>query len=183
VLLDERYGICDTFVSYVHPQYGTVDPFIEELTGITREDVRRAPNAEQVLKAFSDWFPEGAYPVSWSGSDLLQLKKEMAGKKIRNEKLERCFKNWIDCQKEFSEVMETSRQYKLSEALIIADVDWAEGEHDALVDAKNTALLFAKMEQSPDFEVSAYYASSSEGPATYSPFADLMAHFDDVAAG
>ena len=37
-----------------------------------------------------------------------------------------------------------NKKYKLSEALSIADISYDDGAHDALVDAKNTARLFAK---------------------------------------
>lgn len=177
VLLDENYEICDTFMSYVHPEFGSVDLFIENLTGITRDDVRCAPSAEKALQSFSDWIPEGAVLVSWSENDKIQIQKELLGKQIQNEKLESLLETWLDCQKEFGKIMESGKNYKLSEALIIADIDWADGEHDALIDAQNTALLFAKMETEPDFELSPYYAVESESPATYSPFADLLNHY------
>ena len=177
VLLDKNYNISDTFMSYVHPEFGSVDLFIENLTGITRDDVRCAPVAEKALQSFSDWIPEGAVLVSWSENDKIQIQKELSGKQIKNEKLESLLETWLDCQKEFGKIMESGKNYKLSEALIIADIDWTNGEHDALVDAKNTALLFAKMETEPDFELNSYYTTETESPATYSPFADLLKHY------
>lgn len=177
VLLDENYKICDTFMSYVHPEFGIVDLFIENLTGITRTDVRCAPSAKKALEAFASWVPDDAILVSWSDNDRIQIQKELCGKQIENEKLELLLVSWIDCQKEFGEILETEKNYKLSEALIIADINWSDGEHDALVDAKNTALLFAKMETESDFELNSYYATETESPVTYSPFADLLKHY------
>ena len=86
---------------------------------------------------------------------------------------------WIDCQKTFAERMHTEKRYKLSEALIIADIDLEDGEHDALVDARNTALLFAKMQREPSLKLNPYYISEgTDNAPAYCPFADLLANFD-----
>ncbi|MCQ2515177.1 MAG: hypothetical protein MJ089_08865, partial [Ruminococcus sp.] len=82
---------------------------------------------------------------------------ELDGKYIDNPKMEDLLDTWIDCQITFSEKMNnTRRSYKLSEALIIADIFYDEGEHDALVDAKNTAQLFIKMEKEEEFQINSY---------------------------
>lgn len=65
--------------------------------------------------------------------------------------------------------MNAQKKYKLSEALIIADIDYDEGEHDALVDAKNTAQLFVKMEREPVLVLNPYYSNQKE-EKTYNPF-------------
>ena len=71
--------------------------------------------------------------------------------------------------------MNAQKNYKLSEALIIADIDYDEGEHDALVDAKNTAQLFIKMEREPVLVLNPYYSNQKE--ETYSPFTALLASY------
>ena len=53
--------------------------------------------------------------------------------------------------------MNSRKCYKLSEALIAADIMYEDGAHDGLVDAYNTALLFAKMEREPDLVLNPYY--------------------------
>ena len=35
VLLDDSLKICDSFKTYVHPEYGVLDSVISDLTGIT----------------------------------------------------------------------------------------------------------------------------------------------------
>ena len=80
--------------------------------------------------------------------------------------------------KTFSEKMGHSKNYRLSEALSIADIDFEDGAHDALVDAHNTALLFAKMEQEPVLRLSPYYITSAEDkPLTFTPFAELLSKY------
>jgi len=156
VMLDENYSIVDTFKSFVHPEYGSIDPFIERLTGIKREDVENAPSSEEALKAFQEWIPYDGILVSWSSSDMYQIVHEMEGKNFSLDKLEGLFDTWIDCQWEFGNIIDSDRQYKLSEALSISNIYFDDGEHDGLVDAKNTALLFKKMETEEEFQLSPY---------------------------
>ncbi len=160
VLVDEKLEIADSFMTYVKPQYGEIDPFIEKLTGITPENVKDAPASEQALDMLIKWMPEDALAVSWSYSDADQIIAEIDGKHIDNPRMEELLEKWIDCQYTFSEKMNnTERSYKLSEALIIADIFYDENEHDALVDARNTAQLFIKMEKEEEFQVSQYLGS------------------------
>lgn len=174
VLLDENLEIRDTFMTFVSPEFGYVDPYIEKLTGITRADTKDAPCAEEALRAFTEWMPDDAVPVSWSMSDEQQIRKEIACKGFDIPGLEDYLDRWVDCQKTFGEKMDTSRSYKLSEALVIADINFEDGEHDALVDARNTALLFAKMEREPELKLSPYYTNEVKEPPRYNPFAALL---------
>jgi inhibitor of KinA sporulation pathway (predicted exonuclease) len=74
--------------------------------------------------------------------------------------------------------MHNERCYNLTEALRITGIDYEEGEHDALVDAKNTALLFAKMEREQELKLSKYYTDQKNEHLTSNPFADLFAMFE-----
>lgn len=51
-----------------------------------------------------------------------------------------------------------------------ADILYEDGAHDGLVDAYNTALLFAKLERDEEFRLNAYYEKALTGeestPAT-----------------
>ena len=67
---------------------------------------------------------------------------------------------WIDCQELFDEKMNVSYQYSLEEALIASDVCTEGRAHDGLVDAYNTALLFAKLRQDPEFELNRIYSDA-----------------------
>ena len=58
----------------------------------------------------------------------------------------------------------------------IADIDYDEGEHDALVDAKNTAQLFVKMEREPVLVLNPHYSNQKE-EETYNPFAALLSNY------
>lgn len=175
VVVDDSLEIVDEFMTHVRPQFGTVDAYIEKLTGISRKDVQNAPSIKEALELFMNWLPNDSFLVSWSENDEYQIRKELKEKGIVIEGLDNYLDNWIDCQKTFGEKMNAQKNYKLSEALIIADIDYDEGEHDALVDAKNTAQLFIKMERELELVLNPYYSNQDE--ETYNPFAVLLGHY------
>jgi len=179
VLLDENLEIYDTFETFVCPEFGVIDDFIEQLTGITNEDTKDAPYIDEAIDIFLDWVPEDAVIVSWSDTDRYQIMHELDAKEIYFDELEYYFDTWMDCQKTFSEKMNSNKVYKLSEALIIADIYPEDGEHDALVDARNTAILFTKMMREDKLQLSSYYITEDQNKqTTYSPFADLLEKFN-----
>lgn len=160
VLLSESLEVEDSFNTYVSPQYGHIDTFIKTLTGISPKDVKNAPVMKEALQSFTDWFPDDAIAVSWSNSDKSQILHEVEAKNIVIEGLGDILDRWMDCQKIFGEKMHSKRRYKLSEALVAADIKYEEGVHNGLVDAYNTALLFAKMEKEPELNLNSYYRNA-----------------------
>lgn len=178
VLVDESLNIVGTFCTLVAPQYGRIDRFIRRLTGISQQDTQGAPTVEVAMKQFFDWLPEDAVLVSWSDSDKAQVVKELEFKGISFPEAEAYLDGWIDCQRDFGVKMHAERRcYSLSEALIIAAVDYEDGAHNALVDARNTAKLFVKMQKEDTLQTvySFYGSAESVKPATHNPFADLLA--------
>ena len=176
VVVDESLNITDEFMTLVSPEFGVIDNFIEKLTGISRKAVQGAPKVKEALELFVNWLPSDAILVSWSENDENQIRKEIEAKNILVEGLNDYIDTWVDCQKTFGEKMNAQKNYKLSEALIIADIDYDDGEHDALVDAKNTAQLFVKMEREPVLVLNPYYSNQKE-EETYNPFAALLANY------
>lgn len=84
------------------------------------------------------------------------------------------FGTWIDCQQMFGERMGRKKDYNLTEALLIANIAYDDGAHDALVDARNTARLFKKLMLEEDFEVSPYFISASDAAGyCFDPFASV----------
>lgn len=181
VLLDDDYNIIDRFDSYVKPEYGKLDGYIKDFTGITEKDIASAPKMEDALKMFSDWIPDGVVEmVSWSDSDQKQLLHELWGKGICNERMAELLDAWNDCQITFSEIMNSERRYALSEALIAADI-LQEGEaHNGYCDAYNTALLFAKMRTEKVFKMNRIFeeARSEECNHLSCNLGDLLKNFD-----
>ncbi|MCM1233073.1 MAG: exonuclease domain-containing protein [Ruminococcus flavefaciens] len=180
VLLNESLEIEDEFSTYVCPQFGFIDAYINNLTGISKSNVNKAPNMEEALRKFINWLPSDVKVVSWSRNDELQIRREIEAKKIFIEGLENILDNWIDCQKIFGDKMNSSKSYKLSEALVAADIMYEDGAHDGLVDAYNTALLFAKIEREPQLVLNPYYqnAISDEDSSSGFTIGNLFTNID-----
>ena len=162
VLLSEEYEITDSFMTFANPRFGELDDFIKKLTGIKESDLVGAPSTEEALDSFLAWIPEDSIMVSWSDSDTYQLYNEIDGKGIDSPRLEDLLEEAIDCQYEFAERINSTRSYGLAEALSITGIDCDERVHDALSDARNTALLFKKMMTEPVLQMSKYYLSEDD---------------------
>ena len=171
VLLDNNYNVTDSFVTYVSPEFGKVDREINLLTGISKEDTQGAPTAREALTLFAEWLPEEVTIITWSRNDEKQIRSEFARKSFDVPAIRETFGSWIDCQEIFGNKLSSRKKYRLSEALSIADIFYDDGAHDALIDARNTARLFAKI-QSDSFHPSSYFISGSNTPRySLDPFA------------
>ena len=49
VMMNENYEILDEFSSFIKPDFGKINYFIQNLTGINERDVRSAPTLEAAL--------------------------------------------------------------------------------------------------------------------------------------
>ena len=173
VLVDENYHIMDSFMTYVAPQFGAIDSFIERLTGITRKHTEHAPSTKDALESFVNWLPDDACLVAWSDNDRNQIQREIRGKEINIPRLDMYMgeEYWIDCQALFADRLDSNKRFRLSEALIIADIDYDEGAHDALIDARNTARLFEKVQCEEVITLSPYLIRSDMVDSyTFNPF-------------
>ena len=163
VLLDEDLKVVKKFSTFVRPTYGRMDPFIERLTGITKENVYTAQPLEYALARFVKWLKDyDVRCVSWSYTDENQLRREIEAKGIDNARINELLDSWIDCQKIFDEKMDSVRQYSLEEALIASDIITEGRAHDGLVDAYNTALLYAKLLSEPEYELNELYSRARD---------------------
>jgi len=177
VLVDENLEITERFRTYVKPQYGMVDRFIQNLTGITRKDTDSAPTTKEALEMFVEWIPEDAVLVSWSDNDEKQVRKEVEAKNIEIPRLDELLDSWEDCQQTFAEKMNRDKHYNLTEALNLTGLDYEDGAHDALVDAYNTALLFVKMKKEPKLQLISCYMMEEDDSTMYSPIAEMLSNF------
>ena len=48
-MMNENYEILDEFSSFIRPDFGKINYFIQNLTGISERDVRSAPSLEAAL--------------------------------------------------------------------------------------------------------------------------------------
>lgn len=156
VLLDEDYKEIGTLCQYVHPEFGVLDYFITNLTGIENGQVKNAPKLKEALIHMVDWLGEREYKVfAWSKSDYCQLNHEITSKKLNDEKLEELMKpeRWIDYQEVFGKRYNFEHAIGLKEALMLCNIEPDGRLHDGLDDAWNTARLIEKLEKNPDYKL------------------------------
>lgn len=159
VLLDEEFKRIGTLSQFVHPEYGVIDYFIENLTGIKNSQVKHAPRLQEALVHMLNWIGDREYKVyAWSESDRAQILHEIKAKNIVDEKIASFMEEsrWVDYQDIFMKRYEMSRKMSLEEALGRADIDPEGRFHDGLNDAVNTGLLIEKLELNPDYQLVSY---------------------------
>ncbi len=175
VLLNDTYDIADSFMTYVKPSIGHTDQFITQLTGISDTHLHHAPDLKKALELMIKWLPEDVVIVTWSEHDEEQMRKEIEIKNIEIDDFDVYFSSFLDCQKLFNEKVGRDKNYKLSEALCVADIDRDSGDHDALIDAKNTSKLFKKLMSKEKFQFNDYYMPANDiRRSSYNPFLELL---------
>ena len=81
VLLNEDFRQIATLRQYVHPEYGVLDHYISNLTGIQNVQIKNAPLLEEALKHLTNWLGDREYKVfAWSESDFAKLRREIKSK-------------------------------------------------------------------------------------------------------
>lgn len=155
VLLSEDCQPLGKFSSFVRPDYGKIDHFIQSLTGISERDVKKAPSIEDVLRSLMLWIGEhDVCFVSWSNSDYVQLRNEIIDKHLDADEFALFLepKSWIDYQKLVDVRFEIGRSLSLADALDLCEIEPVGHFHDGLQDAVNTARMITKLENDPDFK-------------------------------
>ena len=181
VLLDDAFKKIGTLCQYVHPEYGVIDYFIENLTGIKNCKVKNAPKLDEALIHMIDWLGERDYKIyAWSESDRNQLLHEIKAKKITDERIHAFVKEekWVDYQDVFTKRFELSRQLSLEEALGRAEIETEGRFHDGLDDAVNTAYLIEKLEMNPEYKLVSYEMPDKPSEHLCSTLGEIFAGLD-----
>lgn len=146
VVLDDKYHEIGSFKTLVKPQYNDViEKTYERLTGITTEMVQDAPVFIDALRMFLSWcesYQEEVKLYEWSDSDLSQLRAEIALKGVAlDEQEEELLSDWSDFQREYNTTLGLENSVSLENAIMYAGIEFEGRQHDALWDARNTAVL------------------------------------------
>lgn len=184
VMLDEEYKEIDSFVTYVKPELNDeIEKRYESLTGISTSMVMDAPLFDEAIAMFADWcykYDDEFMLYQWSECDKAQIAGEI---KLKNhavtKKEERLLGEWVDFQKEYSNLLGLSRPISLDKAIDFAGADFKGRQHDALSDARNTAYLFALSKDKARFDKALKYViealKSEENEATIGELIDFDA--------
>ncbi|GAB2699039.1 exonuclease domain-containing protein [Paenibacillus thermoaerophilus] len=192
---ENGWTLGDTFQTLVRPvQKMTVSSDVRQLTGITLDELAKAPSLRDSLEAFRRWLsadPAAEYLAAWGPDDKWMLLTQCRKENIPYDWI----RNHNDLQKPISRMMGLPGNKKagLARALEWAGLT-AEGRaHRALDDAINTARLalsrigeleFERNEPDEDlvYATKVVYSSADDSseeddPAASSPFAGLAALF------
>ena len=146
ILLDDQYKEIGSFSTLVKPQYNErVEPYFEQLTGISTEMVQDAPVFQEAIKQFFDWCRNQKDDIriyQWSESDYEQIlaEAELKGVALVSTDWE-LLQKFENLQKEYGDKLGVVKEVSLKDAVMYAGLDFTGHEHDALDDAKNTAAL------------------------------------------
>ena len=165
VLLNEDFRQIATLRQYVHPEYGVLDHYISNLTGIQNVQIKNAPLLEEALKHLTNWLGDREYKIfAWSECDFAQLRREIKSKQIEDEQIQNFMqpKRWIDYQDVFKKRFDLDRCYSLEDALESAEIEPEGRFHDGLDDAVNTGALIKKLELNPEYEIAKYALPESD---------------------
>lgn len=150
VVLDENMNCVDHFKSYVRPQFSShMRGKYAKLTGITDEMILTASDFRTVLADFCNWCKgyEDVIFYEWSDCDLIQIKTECRKKGIAiSEDAEMVLCHWRDLQRLYGKKLGIKQQVALETAIWTFHKDIEGRRHDAFWDAKNTATIFAMLQ-------------------------------------
>ncbi len=185
VMLDEDYREISTYRQYVRPLYGTVQPKITEITGITDDMLKDSPVFADAIGAFLDWCGEDYEIYAWGDSDLRVLLGETDILPEPDERLLDIDLVWFDFQQIFIDLLGLQNRISLQHAVGAAENSFNGKAHDAMWDAKNTADLFrlsqdqALFEQKMEPILSALRPSQSPKATIGDQFASMLSAFQE----
>lgn len=148
VAINEKFQEISSFKTFVKPQYNhEIAKNLQKLTGITTQMVQDAPYFKEAIHQFFDWcisLNDEIQIYQWSESDRDQIVREIELKKyVVTEKEEELLSRWTNFQREYETKLGLDRDISLTDALMFAGKDFDGQAHDALNDARNTAILLS----------------------------------------
>ena len=118
VMLDENYNLLSKFSSFVKPACSSVTAAINQLTGITNENLENADDFLTVFDKFCFWRGEGDITTfCWSRTDFDQLWSELEAKGRHRYDLFAVLQNFVDLQKVFGKLVSSKTAVGLESAM------------------------------------------------------------------
>jgi len=147
IKLDENYEKIGSFKRFIKPQYNSeIEHIIQHLTGIRYDMVKNEPEFNEVINEFAEWCAkDGDFEIyAWSNCDRVQFMKELTLKQVKlSENLCKMANQWKDFQRIFDIEVHACHSTSLENALKMVGLEFEGRAHDGMVDATNTAKLFA----------------------------------------
>lgn len=150
VILDEEYHFLSDFETFVKPNHSHITENIFNLTGISEENLKDAPDFVCAFSNYIKWIEskignEKFMTYCWSNMDYEQLKSEIYLKAKDNEEFLSNINTIVDLQRTFSEVLGTKCAIGLDTAINFCHENFEGKAHTAKADAFNTAVILNKL--------------------------------------
>jgi inhibitor of KinA sporulation pathway (predicted exonuclease) len=134
----------DEFQSYVRPVLAPyLSPYCKELTGITQQEVDRAPLFEEVLQAFWDFLPEEGEEllyVNWGKYDPGYIRGDCRQHDLDDTWLEPV----LDLKRSYQKLRGLTKPLGLKSAIQAEGLEFEGKPHSAYWDAYNLSELYLK---------------------------------------
>ncbi len=144
VKLDENFEMIGSFNGLIKPTvYKRIHPYVEKITGFTKETFKDAPSFEETYNAFLQFMGDKDENVlcTWGIDDVKSLFRNIIFYKIDTETIShKC----INVQKYATEFLECEpgKSIGLKNAVVKLNIPEGENYHNALNDADYTAKIF-----------------------------------------
>ncbi len=156
VMLDEDFRLISVFNKFVKPKYSHITEFINNLTGISEDDLKDAVDFETAFSSYVEWIEEKTgnekfITYCWSVKDHTQIHEELMVKAKERDDLLKNLETFVDLQRTFGEVLGTHSSIGLGTAVHYCHESFEGKEHSALADAFNTAVILNKLCRASSF--------------------------------
>lgn len=143
VKLNERFIPVGTFKTYVKPVfYKKIHSRIKELTGITNDLLKDAPEFPEAFESFMDFCGPDFATITWGESDIPVLKENLSANEMGKWETVN-----YDLQTIFlAQTEKTAQNIALETAAYECEIEFTEQLHDALIDAAITAMIAGKLD-------------------------------------
>ena len=125
----------------IHP---TLSHFCQNLTGIEQSELNRARDFRRVVEEFKEWIGVDYEPyllASWGDFDRKQLTADCKLHKVDDYWLD----EHINLRRQYQQIRNLPKKRGLKAAVKHEGFTWEGDQHEALVDAENTAKVFRAM--------------------------------------
>ena len=165
VMLDDNFNLLSEFSSYVKPVYSSVTTIINQITGITNQNLENADDFITVFDKFSFWRGEGDITTfCWSNADFNQLWCELEAKGKHRYDLFATLQDFVDLQDIFGKLISSKTSVGLESAMRLLQMEYKGQVHTALSDSYNTARILHKLFCTESLELDFEYINPSKEP-------------------
>ena len=150
VKLDSSFDVCDSFEVNIEPVfYKKMNRNVKKITGITDSELRGCKHFCQAYSDFTDFCGDEYCFITWGRDDIPMLKDNMTANGLDAGTLPESY----DLQLIFNhQITHSTRQWSLSGAMEMLNIEQRHPSHNALFDAINTAKIAVRLDLAAGIE-------------------------------